>query len=61
MPRFMICSCPLLFGSEDGALALKTSDDPVDGIEEILTVDLLLVLPGCSQGCFIAYIGNVCS
>ena len=40
-------------------LALQTSDNPVHGIKEVLSVDFWLVATCSGKGCLIADIGNV--
>ena len=49
----------LLLRSYDLVLALQTSDNPVHGIEEVLSVDFRLVASCSGKGCLIADIGNV--
>ena len=48
----------LLLGEHLGAL-LKTTHNTVDGIKEILTLNLFLILAGGTEGCLVAHIGNV--
>ena len=42
-------------------LSFETSDDPVDGIKEILLVDSLLVMSCSCEGSLVADIGDICS
>ena len=54
-----MCDGLLLLRSDDLALALQTSDDSVNGIQEVLAVDFLVVVPCSSQSSLIADIRNV--
>ena len=44
---------------DDLASLFQPTDDPVDGIHEVLFLDNLLVFPGGDQGRFIAHVGDV--
>ncbi len=40
-------------------LFLQTADDAVDGREEVILADRLLVMAGSDQGCFVADVSDV--
>ena len=57
--RFVICDSPLLIGSDNLALSLKTAHYSVDGIEEVLLVDGRLIFTCCDKGSLITYVRDV--
>ena len=61
MACLVMCNRSLLLRSDDLGLPFKSSDDSVHSVKEILFLDCSLVLAGCSQGCFVADIGYICT
>ena len=59
MAGLVVCYGPLLSGRYDLAAALQTSNDAVNGVEEVLTVHCLLVLAGGYQRGLVADVGYV--
>ena len=52
---FLLCLCDYL------RFTLKSADNSIHSIKEILSVDSLLVMSCCSKSCLITYICYICS
>ena len=55
----MIGDRPFFGRNDDLVLAFQAADDPVDGAEEILLLDLFLIVAGGDQGRLVADVGDV--
>ena len=59
MARLMKGNGSFFIFLDDLVLFFQSADDPVDGIQEVLSFNSGFVHTGSDQGCFITYIGNV--
>ena len=59
MSGFMMSDGLLLLRSDYLGLPFQPSDNPINGIKEILLLDGLLVTSCCSQCCLVADIGDI--
>ena len=61
MARFVKGDAVLFVCGHNLGFLFQTTDDSVNGIQEILLAYGCLLMTGCNQGRFITYIGDVCA